>query len=127
MATRVLPAGSSPVNACANPATDGRDARATPVAATALTFSANADILSDMKIFTVRQLDREPATVLDACDREGVVQVRRRDGRVYSIQSAARAARVTELPDFRARLKKIFPRSIPARQAARVDKLIRGE
>ena len=80
-----------------------------------------------MKIFTVRQLDREPATVLDACDREGMVQIRRRDGRVYSIQSAAHTARVTELPDFRARIKKIFPRQIPARQVAMVDKLIRGE
>ena len=80
-----------------------------------------------MKIFTVRQLDREPATVLDACDREGMVQIRRRDGRVYSIQSAAHTTRVTELPDFRARIKKIFPRQIPARQVAMVDKLIRGE
>ena len=80
-----------------------------------------------MKVFTVRQLDREPGTVLDVCDREGVVQVRRRDGRIYSIQPQARTSRLIELPDFRARLKKIFPRPIPAKQVALVDKLIRGE
>src|SRR5262245_8716327 len=36
-----------------------------------LDFAANADIMSDMKTFTVRELDREPATVLDAADKDG--------------------------------------------------------
>ena len=80
-----------------------------------------------MKTFTVRQLDREPATVLDACDREGVVQVRRRDGRVYSIQSEASVLKPISLPDFAARRRAIFPRMIPAAQVRKVDKLIRGE
>jgi len=82
--------------------------------------------MSDMKTFTVRELDRAPAAVLDAADREGVVRVKRRDGRVYSVQPEARQC-VTELPDFRARLKKIFPRPIPAKQVAAVDRLIAGE
>jgi hypothetical protein len=92
-----------------------------------LTNFTNADILSDMKTFTVRQLDREPATVLDACDREGIVQVRRRDGRVYSIQSAAAGHKPISLPDFAARRRAIFPKMIPATQVRKVDKLIRGE
>ena len=80
-----------------------------------------------MKTFTVRQLDREPATVLDACDREGVVQVKRRDGRVYSIQTAASVRKPITLPDFAARRRAIFSRMIPAAHARQVDKLIRGE
>lgn len=92
-----------------------------------MTAKTNADILSDMKTFTVRELDREPSAVLDAADKEGVVHVKRRDGRVYSVQPEVRSSRITELPDFRARVKKIFPRQIPAKQVAMVDKLIRGE
>jgi hypothetical protein len=80
-----------------------------------------------MKIFTVRQLDREPATVLDAADKEGIVHIRRRDGRIYSVQPEARTQRVVKLPDFRARRRAIFSRPIPATQVAIVDKLIAGE
>jgi hypothetical protein len=83
--------------------------------------------MSDMKIFTVRQLDREPAAVLDAADKEGVVQIKRRNGRVYSVQPETQRKNITGLPDFRARLKKIFPKPIPAKQAAIVDRLIAGE
>ena len=88
---------------------------------------ANADIMSDMKIFTVRELDREPGAVLDAADKEGVVHVKRRDGRVYSIQPEASARRPGALPDFAARRRAIFPKMIPAAQVRKVDKLIRGE
>ena len=87
----------------------------------------NADILSDMKTFTVRQLDREPATVLDACDREGSVRIKRRDGRTYTVRPEKREMRITALPDFRSRLKKTFPKTIPAEQVAIVDRLIAGE
>jgi hypothetical protein len=80
-----------------------------------------------MKTFTVRQMDREPATVLDAAEKEGIVHIRRRDGRIYSVQPEARTQRVVKLPDFRARIKKIFPKPIPAAQVAIVDKLIAGE
>lgn len=80
-----------------------------------------------MRTFTVRQLDREPATVLDAADKEGVVRVKRRDGRAYSVQPETRPVRITELPDFRARIKKIFPKPIPKSQARLFDKLLAGE
>src|SRR5256885_15126625 len=39
-----------------------------------LTRIANADILSDMKNFTVRDLDREAGAELGACEREGAAK-----------------------------------------------------
>jgi hypothetical protein len=92
-----------------------------------LDFSANADIMSDMKTFTVRQLDREPGAVLDAADSDGAVRVKRRDGRSYSIQPEARSARIKELPDFLGRIKRIFPKPVSKSQAQEFDKLIAGE
>src|SRR5438552_10481651 len=66
--------------------------------------------MSDMKIFTVRDLDREPSAVLDAADRDGAVRIKRRDGRVYSVQPvAAGSAKITALPDFAARRRQYFP------------------
>ena len=83
--------------------------------------------MSDMRTFTVRELDREPAAVLDAADRDGAVRIKRRDGRSYSIQPEARPARVTQLPDFRARIARIFPKPISKSQAQLFDKLLAGE
>ncbi len=80
-----------------------------------------------MKTFTVRQLDREPATVLDACDREGLVRIKRRDGRAYTVRPENSEKRVTAIPDFAARRKAIFPKTIPVAQVRLVDKLIAGE
>lgn len=93
----------------------------------AFDFSANADKMSDMKTFTVRELDREPAIVLDAADRDGEVEIRRREGRVYALQPKSSGGRITSLPDFRARAKKIFPRPIPKKVVDAVDRLIAGE
>ena len=84
-------------------------------------------MMSDMKTFTVRQLDREPAAVLDAADKDGLVRIKRRDGRVYSIQPEPGTSKMVSLPDFAARRRAIFPRRIPAAQVRMVDKLIRGE
>jgi hypothetical protein len=94
-----------------------------------LDFLVSADIMSDMKIFTVRELDRRPAEVLDAADRDGTVRIKRRDGRVYSLQPVASSSsdKITALPDFRARVKKIFSRPIPRKIVADVDRLIAGE
>lgn len=80
-----------------------------------------------MKTFTVRELDRGPAAVLDAADRDGIVHVKRRDGRIYSIQRESTLHKMISLPDFAARRRAIFPKSIPAAQARLVDKLIAGE
>lgn len=83
--------------------------------------------MSDMKTFTVRELDREPSAVLDAADKEGVVRIKRRDGRAYSLQPEGSRKRITALPDFAARRNAIFPRTIPTSQARRVDQAIAGE
>ena len=83
--------------------------------------------MSDMKTFTVRELDREPGAVLDAADREGAVRIKRRDGRIYSLQPEPNRKRITSLPDFAARRSAIFSRTIPASQVQLVDKAIAGE
>ena len=80
-----------------------------------------------MKTFTVRELDREPSSVLDAADQEGIVRVKRRDGREYSIRRESAPRKMGPLPDFAARRRTIFPKAIPAAQARLVDKLIAGE
>lgn len=83
--------------------------------------------MSDMKTFTVRELDREPAKVLDAADKEGLVRIRRRDGRLYSVQPESAVRKIVSTPDFAARRSAIFSKPIPAAQTRLVDKLIRGE
>lgn len=83
--------------------------------------------MSAMKTFTVRELDREPAVVLKACDREGAVRIRSRNGRTYTMRPEAGPDRITAVPDIRARLAKIFPKPIPAAQSRLVDRLLAGE
>jgi hypothetical protein len=84
--------------------------------------------MSDMKTFTVRDLDREPSAVLDAADRDGAVRIKRRNGRTYSIRpEGGMSEKITSLPDLAGRRKAIFPKPIPAAQAGRVDKLVAGE
>jgi hypothetical protein len=92
-----------------------------------------SDILSDMKTFTVRELDRKPGAVLDTCDREGAVRIRRRDGRSYRVVPEAKPDRM-DLDDARkwlekheAWMKRTFPHPISAEQVALVDRLIAGE
>ena len=87
--------------------------------------------MSDMKTFTVRDLDREPALVLDACDREGAVRIQRRDGRRYTVRPEASPGRRIPwdslVAQHRARVAQIFPKPISKAQARRVDRLIAGE
>jgi hypothetical protein len=83
--------------------------------------------MSDMKTFTVRELDRQPAAVLDAADKDGSVRIRRRDGRTYSVQPIVAQRKITGLPDFAGRRRAIFSKVIPAAQVRLADKLIAGE
>jgi hypothetical protein len=83
--------------------------------------------MSDMKVFTVRELDRQPGAVLDAADKEGVARIKRRDGRTYTISPETVKRKITELPDFRARIKKIFAKPVSKSQAKLFDKLLAGE
>lgn len=84
-----------------------------------------------MKIFTVRDLDRKPASVLDACDREGAVRIQRRDGRRYTVRPEAGAAQKVPwrkaYAEHRARIKRIFPEPMPEEQVRMLDQLIAGE
>ena len=92
-----------------------------------MTSGLNADKLSAMKTFTVRALDREPAAVLDTCDREGAVRIRRRDGRTYTVRPDSGPDRMTAVPDIRVRLARLFPKPLTSEQTRRVDKLLAGE
>jgi hypothetical protein len=92
-----------------------------------LTRHPNADTMSDMKTFTVRELDRQPALVLDACDRDGRVLIRRRDGRTYRVEPEHHSRSITQTPDFAQRRGRLFPKPLTRRQAAALDKLIAGE
>jgi hypothetical protein len=87
-----------------------------------------SDILSDMKTFTVRQLDRETARVMEACDTYGAVRIKRRDGRTYKLEAETKKGKVINPPDIMARLKKQFGDMVISKdQSDFADKLIRGE
>lgn len=84
-------------------------------------------MMSDMKTFTVRELDRTPSVVLDACDRDGEARIRRRDGKCYRLLPDMGPARaITSLPDFAARLRRNFPKVLTPAQTHLVDQSIRG-
>ncbi|HEX5399874.1 MAG TPA: hypothetical protein VFY06_12595 [Verrucomicrobiae bacterium] len=80
-----------------------------------------------MKTFTVRELDRQPAVVLDAANVDGIVRIKERNGRSYLLQPEPSQKRITVLPDFAARRNAIFPRVIPDSVVRLVDKAIAGE
>ena len=42
-------------------------------------------------IFTARDLNRQPATILKACDKFGSVRIQTRDGRAYSLRAESPA------------------------------------
>src|SRR5437016_3810069 len=98
-----------------------------------LTFKPNADILSDMKTFTVRDLDRRPAEVLDACERDGEVKIRRRSGRSFTLKSdEPPAPKITFgewLDQINRRRRKLFPDGpvMTPEQAREFDRLIASE
>lgn len=84
--------------------------------------------MSDMKIFTVRQLDRETARVMEACDTYGAVKIKRRDGRTYTLGADQQKRQIIDPPDIKSRLRKIFGDTvISKKQAALADRLLAGE
>ena len=88
-----------------------------------LTGRRSADILTDMKTYSVRDLDRQPTTVLDVCDRDGAVQIRRRTGRTYTLQADASARRKLTLKewldDLQQKRRRLFPKPVLTRKQAR--------
>ena len=75
---------------------------------------SNGHRAQSRKSFNVRGLDREPAAVLDACDREGAVRIRRRNGRTFTLRPEVGPDRITALPGFRARMMRILAKQIAA-------------
>lgn len=87
--------------------------------------------MSDMKTFTARDLNRSPAKVLAAADRDGVARVRSRNGRTYSVKPEAPASGKVDWDAFvarrRAALKRLKMPPISNAAAAELDRLIAGE
>ncbi len=87
--------------------------------------------MSDMKTFTVRDLDRSPAKVLAAADRDGVARVRSRTGRTYAVRPETTVAPKTDWAAFaqerRAALARLNMPRISRALAAKLDLMIAGE
>jgi hypothetical protein len=84
--------------------------------------------MSDMRTFTVRDLDRKPCDVLAACDSEGEARIRRRDGRTYLVRPEGHGrATVNGLPDFCARRARLFPQPLSKAFARKLDEALAGE
>ena len=84
--------------------------------------------MSGTKTFTVRQLDRETARVIEACDTYGAVRIRRRDGRTYTLEAEHKRRFLFEAPDTLARLKKEFLHiRLNKKQLELADRLLAGE
>jgi hypothetical protein len=90
--------------------------------------------MSDMKAFTVRDLDRAPAKVLAAADRDGLAHVRSRDGRLYVLRPEKQPAKqkagwAAFARNRRAGLKSAFPDGpvLTASQARAFDRLLAAD
>jgi hypothetical protein len=85
-------------------------------------------MMSDMKTFTVRDLDRSPSVVLDASRADGCVRIRERGGQTYLITpEAAPQRRISMVPGFSARRNKLFKGMLSASSVRELDKAIAGE
>jgi hypothetical protein len=89
--------------------------------------------LSPNAVFTLRDLNRQPAKVLEAVRKFGSAEVRTRSGEVFTMSAqpkpADRAA-ARRFPDFTARWKKLRELGhVPptTSQNERIDRIIAGE
>jgi hypothetical protein len=82
-------------------------------------------------VFTVRDLNRQPAKVLDAVRTFGSVEIRSRSGEVFTIvMKASEKARPREFPNFQSRWKKLREVGLvpPSRSDnQRLNRIIAGE
>lgn len=86
-----------------------------------------SDIMSDMKTFTARSLDRETSRVLETCDAEGAVRIRHRNGRSYILTAQRAVPAGSRRPDFRHRRETLFRKNLSAGATADLDRLVAGE
>jgi hypothetical protein len=91
-----------------------------------LTYELEADILSDMRTFTLRDMDRQPRELIKACEREGAIRIQLRDGRAYRLTPESEGTN-RPLPDFRARMKSAGIKRLSVKQTRRLFKMIAGE
>jgi hypothetical protein len=84
-------------------------------------------------VFTLRDLNRQPAKVLDAVRKFGSAEIRARNGDVFTIAVKADAAKKrsgAELPDFEAHWKRLRQLGLvppPASENERINRIIAGE
>ena len=84
--------------------------------------------MSDMKTFTVRDLDRSPGLVLEASRTDGGARIRERSGRSYIIApERSPEKRITALPAFSFRRGKLFKRPLSPELARQLDNSLAGE
>ena len=87
-----------------------------------------ADIMSDMKTFTVRELDRSPGVVLEASRIEGKARIRARGGQTYIIMpEPAPPRRITSLPNFAARRAALLAKPLSPEFTRKFDRALAGE
>jgi hypothetical protein len=87
--------------------------------------------ISEMKTFTVRDLDRQPNVVLKTCEREGRVRIRARNGQTFTIQpEQPRKPKISFtnwLDEIDRRRRRLFPKPMTRRQAEQLDRLLTSE
>lgn len=86
-------------------------------------------MMSDVETttFTLRDLNRRLAEVIETCDRLGSVQIRARNGKTYALTAAGGRLQSGPLPDFAARRRALGIKPLSKAQAAALDRLIAGE
>lgn len=82
-------------------------------------------------VFTVRDLNRQPAKVLEAVRKFGSAEVHARSGEVFTVAAkAAEQPRSREFPNFEARWKKLRELGLvppPRTEDERVNRVVAGE
>lgn len=91
-----------------------------------MAMSVMSTVTSD---FTVRDLNRNPAKVLEACDRMGFIRIRSRKGTTYELRPEPSPASTPkpDYPDFAARRRALNMPMMTKEQSEKLDKLIAGE
>jgi hypothetical protein len=82
----------------------------------------NAGIMSDMKKFTVRELNRSPRVVLAASRMDGHARISERGGQTSIISPEAMPLKqISALPDFSKRRSRLFKGVLSAATARQFD------
>jgi hypothetical protein len=83
---------------------------------------------SNVTDFTVRDLNRQLARVLEACDRVGIIRIRSRKGRTYELRPQPEPEiEKPGYPDFAARRRALGMPKMTKQQRETLDRLIAGE